>query len=504
MSTFLNFFFPKITKTGLFTALITLIAFTSLAQLSDYKRVEVPINTTEDDEFNVITYGQKGLLLLNIKSNNYGRDQKLVFSKFDTDLNKIWQNDFNAEATFRLIKYYKTDDYLFCLLKKEDKQDVLILRIDVNRGDYIISNCRMLTRMDIDAFVVVRSKAIIGGKYNERPVVELINLFDQTAKVLPEIHSNNITLNTIEVNPENGEIYVLLKNLKTCKFLLNIYDYEGKVVSNSILGEKKKLPVNGKILKTPEGEYILAGNYADNCSDYSVGFYTHALKGSYETKFYDFVDLSNFLSYMPEKRQNRVKKRIKNKKLKGKDVKLRHRLLLHDPVKSSMGNTLLAEVFYPEFKNYNNSYYLPIGRNYRWVSSNYMNYNNFRYTHALICTFDGKGNLIWDNSISLNEIQSRTLDQKVQLSEVDGEFIVAYPDDGVIKTAILKPQEEIQKVENVDLKIGSEEIRILESQDNELSSWYDHVFIAYGIQSVKKVNGVIPRDVFYLSKLTYQ
>lgn len=490
-------------KRFIFILLASCCHHVGYSQLADYQRVDIPINTNEDDEFNVITYGQEGLMVLNIKSNNFGRDQKLVFLKFDTNLKTEWRNEFAAESGYRLIKYFDNKDYLFCLLKKDDKTDILVLRVDVKRGDYIVSNLKMLTRMDIEVFTVVKSKAVIGGKYNERPVVEMINLFDQSAKVLPEIHANNIILNTIEVNPESGEVYVLLKNAKNCKLLLNIYTYDGKLSSTTILGEKKKLPVNGKILKTPEGGFMLAGNYADNCSDYSVGFYTHSLTGKEQTKFYDFVELSNFLSYLPAKRQERVKRRINNKKLRGKDVKLRHRLLLHDPVKTSKGNTLFAEVFYPEFKNYNNNF-TPLGRNYRWISSSYLNYNNFRYTHALICTFDNNGNLRWDNSISLNEIQSRTLDQKVQLTEVDGKFIIAFPDDGVIKTTIINQMDNVEQAENINLEEGTQDRRILNSQENELSSWYEHVFIAYGIQSVKSPNGLIPADVFYLSKLTYE
>lgn len=475
----------------------------SIAQLSDFQRVDIVIDQAVDDEFIVITYGQEGLILLNLKSNNFGRDQKLVFSKYDINLKYLWKNEFSAESGYRLIKYYHNDDYLYCLLKLDDKQDILVLRVDIKRGDYIVSNLKMLTRMDIEVFTVVKSKAVIGGKYNERPVVEMINIFDQSAKVLPEIHANNIVLNTIEVNPESGEVYVLLKNAKNCKLVLKVYNYEGKLSSNSVLGEKKKLPVNGKILKTPEGDYMLAGNYADNCSDYSVGFYTHSLSSTDETKFYDFVELSNFLSYLPEKRQARVRKRINYKKSKGKDVKLRHRLLLHDPIKTSRGNTLFAEVFYPEFKN-SNTVFTAANRNYSWTLGNYLNYNNFRYTHALICTFDYQGNLKWDNSISLNEIESRTLDQKVQLSEVDGKFIIAFPDKGVIKTSIISQMDKVEQTANINLEEGSQDIRILNSQDNELSSWYDHVFIAYGIQSVKSPTSLVPIDVFYLSKLTYE
>src|SRR5690606_7095847 len=106
-----------------------------------------------------------------------------------------------------------------------------------------------------------------------------------------------------------------------------VYDYEGKIVGKETLGEKNKLPLNGKIVKIPNGDFVLTGNFADNCTDYSVGFYIHSLSREDETLYYDFVELDNFLSYMNDKRQTRVKNRIKKKNSKGKEFKLRQRLI---------------------------------------------------------------------------------------------------------------------------------------------------------------------------------
>lgn len=472
-------------------------------QLFDYKKVSIDVNSAEDDEFNVIPFEQNGLVVLNLKTNGFGRDLRLVFLKYDTDLNFEWQNTFAPGGIYKLIKYYETDDYLFCLLKEEDERKTLILRLDINTGDFVVTECDMLTRMDINIFVMVKSKALIGGNYNERPVIELINLFDQSAKVLPEVHANHIEINNIEVNPQNGNIYVLLKNTKNCKLFLKVYSYNGKVLSSSILGEKKRLPVNGKILTTPDGEYVLAGNYADNCSDYSVGFYTHPLTQEGKTKFYNFTELSNFLSYLPEKRQKRIQRRLKAKKLRGKDVKMRHRLLLHDPKRTSQGITMVAEVFYPEYKSSYNMLGLPV-RNYRWLSNNYENFNSFKYTHALICTFDNDGELIWDNSIGLQDVEGRTLSEKIQLSEAQGKLLLAYPDEGIIKTSILRQGEKVESQIEIDLSELPQDFKVLDDVDSELASWYDHVFIAYGIQNIRKPGEVILKDIFYLTKLTYQ
>ncbi|MCR9062940.1 MAG: hypothetical protein NXI00_03185 [Cytophagales bacterium] len=482
--------------------LLMLCATQSFGQLSTDKRVTIELNPNENDEFNVVTYKDKGVVLVNSRSNNFGRDLTVSFIKFDTDLTEQWRTSYEPGFLFRMLKYFETENHLYCLYREEDTKNINILRLDVITGDYVVTETKLLTAMDIDLFKVIKSKILIGGRYNDRPVVEMINLFAQSGKVLPEIHSNNIKLNNIEINEQEGLVYVLLKNSRNCKLLLKVYDYEGKIIGKQTLGEKNKLPLNGKVIKIPNGDYVLTGNYADNCSDYSVGFYTHSLTKEEETHYYDFVDLNNFLSYMPEKRRNRVSSRIKKKNLKGKDFKLRQRLLIQEPIGNDQGMTMLAEVFYPEYKNYTSNMY-PVGRNYRWGANNYYTFNNFRYTHALILHFNNEGKLDWDNSISLNDLQSRTLDHKVQLTAAqNGAFVVAYPDEGIIKTTIVDGSS--QTLEEIPLDLQSKNENIIDTYQSELSSWYAHSFIAYGIQTIRQHSNVYSKDVFYMSKLTYE
>ncbi len=472
------------------------------AQLTVTERVTFELNSSDNDEFNVLGFKEKGVLVVNTKANNFGRDLEMHFVKFDTTLTKTWDNSYSPGFLFRMVKYFETSDHLFCLFRKDESRDILILRLDIVTGDYVVTDTELLTSMDIDLFTVIKSKVLIGGRYNDRPVVELVNLFSKSAKVLPEIHSNNIKLNNIEVNEQEELVYILLKNSRNCKLLLKVYDYEGKIVGKETLGEKNKLPLNGKIVKIPNGDFVLTGNYADNCTDYSVGFYIHSLSREDETLYYDFVELDNFLSYMNDKRQTRVKNRIKKKNSKGKEFKLRQRLIIQDPIKVDSGMIMLAEVFYPEYKNYSSTMY-PIGRNYRWSANNYYSFNNFRYTHALILKFNNKGALEWDQSISLNDLQSRTLDHKIQISSVPGgHYVVAYPDEGIIKNTVLDGTNHSK--EDIPLKLQAAEDNVLDTFQSELSSWYSHSFLSYGIQSIRTPGTVYPKDFFYLNKIVYR
>lgn len=480
---------------------LLLLSLASKAQFSIVERVNIDLSITDNDEFNVVPLHEKGLIVLNTKSNNFGRDLELHFIKFDTTLLNNWDATFQPGFLYKLLKYYETENYLYCLFREDEKDNLKILRLDVNSGDMVMTETKLLTNMEIDMFSVIKSKAVIGGRYNDRPVIELVSLFGQSSKVLPEIHSNNIKINNIEVNEREGLIYVMMKNVRNCKISLKVYDYEGKIVGKENMGDKNKIPLNGRLIQIPNGDYLMAGSYADNCSEYSVGFYTYNLSHPEPMNFYDFVDLDNFLSYMSEKRQERLKNRISKKTEKGKEFKLRQRLMIQDPIEMPDGMILMAEVFYPEYKNYSQGFYA-VGRNYRWGGNNYYAFNNFRYTHSLILKFDKSGKIIMDNSISMNELESRTLDNKAQVNMSGGNYIIAYADEGTIKTTILDQNFENKK--EVPFMLDQKDETVLSTLQSELSSWYPHHFIAYGVRNIRSTTSIYPKEVFYLNKLRFE
>lgn len=486
----------------IFLILLLSISVESIAQLVTSKTVTIPINLGESDAFNMISYEENGMVLMNAKTNNYGRDLVMYFTGFDKNLNQKWSSYLELGGLYELVNYFPTKEgYLYCLYKEENNSKIIISTLNVSTGDYVIAETQLLTPMVIETFGVIKNKIVLSGMVNDRPVIELLNLFSLTGKVLPEIHANNFKISNIELNQEEGLIYILVKNTRTCELTFKTYDYEGKAISSKDIGDNSHIPLSGKLVKLPNGEYMIAGNFADNCSDYSVGIYTYKLFEDQEPTFYDFLSLKNYLNYLSDKKKERFENRITKKKNKGKDFKIHQRIIINEPVASDDGMTLLAEVFIPEYKN-NIPLGLPMGRNYRWQTNTYYTFNNFRYTHVLVLHFNRKGDLIWDNSIDLNDFQSLTLDTKVQLTPAGNGYAIAYPDMGKINTVSVGPNVKSQEKNVLDLK--AEDRNILNTSHTELISWYDHTFLAYGIQSLKSANGLAPKDVFFISKLTYQ
>lgn len=485
------------------TLIFLLVSLTVSAQLVQGQRIEFERRNDVDEENQLIPLQEKGVLLLQSRYENFHRKFSLDFYKYDSTLTLIWQHNYIPEEGYDLLKTYQNKRYLYILFKKDDKVDIGVLRIDLETGDKTYVEGNLLTNMDVEHFVVLQSKAFIGGKYNDRPVVVMFSFFDKTSKVLPEVHSNNLVINELDVDEHNNNLYLMLKNDRNCQFIVKKYSYEGKSIQTIALGDKQTTPISGEILNIERNGIphpVLMGNYADGCSLYALGFYVRDLADNAKIQYIDFADLNNFFSFMNAKREEKIKQRIKLKKQKGKDVKLRYRLLLHDITESKDGWLMVAEVFYPEYKSTSSNTSLSTWRSYRIGNDVY---NNFRYSHAIICSFDRNGKLLWDNSVSLKDIESGELNAKVQITQQEDFQIVAFPDKSYIRTVVIKGNEKIKELDNFDLKAGSEVERIIDAERTDLVAWYGHSYLAYGYQSVKRGSEVLSHDVFYISKLTY-
>jgi hypothetical protein len=487
-------------KKHIFTILFLWFAISATAQLTQGKRIEFDRRNDVDEENLVIPLNKNGVLIMQSKVEAYHRKATFDFYKYDSTLTQIWKTTFLPDPDYDLVKTFRNQQFMYVLFKKTTKIDIGVLRIDVETGDKSYVEGNLLTNMDIEHFVVLQSKAFIGGKYNDRPVVVMFSFFDFTSKVLPEVHSNNLAINELDVDEHGNFLYLMIKNDRNCQFIVKKYSYEGKLIKSFTLGNRDTSPISGEVLNIDKEHPILMGNYADGCSPFALGFYVQQLNEDSKIQYINFADLDNFFSFMSAKREEKIKQRIKQKKQKGKDVKLRYRLFLHDIIPSNDGWIMLAEVFYPEYKSTQNATGWNNWRNYRIGNDVY---NNFRYSHAIVCGFDKSGKLVWNNSITLKDIESSELNAKVQMTQQDDYHILAYPDEKFIRTAVIRGNEKVKSLENFDLKASSESDRIVAAESTNLAAWYGKSFLVYGYQSVKRNNEIMNTDVFYISKLTY-
>lgn len=472
------------------------------AQLEQSLRLEFKVSQAFDEYFDVTPLDKEGLLVTQRKEEYYG-NEKWSFFRFDSLLKQQWTAEYKLSYELHPIKTYHNQNYLFWLLQETDSDKLTVLRVDLHNGEIETFKGDLLTRADIVHFKVLGNTAFIGGYHHSRPVVMAFSFFDKSIKALPYLYTTNTEISNIELDEQRNQLNVLLYTIKRgdCQFTIKTYSYEGKLLKTTTMPfEDNNGLISGKILPLDETSSLIVGNYAQGCTQYSQGLYFSKIKDAEPEKlqWVDFSKLENFFNYLKPKRKQRVVEKISKRKEEGKEPKFRYRLLVHEVIKSNDEFILVAEVYYPVYKNGN--------MNYGGIAARNPNreYDGFRYTHAIVCGFDKGGNLLWDNCFALENVESIELLPMVQVSRRDGLLMMGYPKDGKITTEVIDRNKVVREKEVFTIKSADDNDRIVDNERGLLTAWYDHYFLAYGYQKIGSEKWVgVPREVFYINRFSY-
>ena len=479
------------------------------AQLAQSLRLEIPSDPNQAEAFDVTPLDDRGLLMT-IRTGGFYDNTPAVFAfkKYDVDLKQIWQTTFKQDIKYRSIEIYNNDQYVYHLFREYDTNKYQFVRLHLDDGIIDTFEGILLDQFDIQQFKVLGSQAYVGGYHHSRPVVMAFSFFDGSAKVLPGMYVNHMEISSLEIDEARNEVNVLVhSSRRRCRFSIRTYNYDSKLLRTIDFDGAKNSLISGKLLPVDEHESLLVGNYSADCTPYSQGVYvTHIKHGDPSAdastdavnniQYFEFSQLQNFFNYMKPHRQQKLLAKAKKKKEEGKDYKFRYRLLVHDLKPTADGLTLVAEVYYPQYRGTTLAY----GGYLRGADR----YEGFRYTHAFVCGFDRKGNLLWDNCLPIKELLSPDLTEMVQLSQQGDRIVLAYPNDGEINTEVIQGNKVLKETEKFKLKTGPDEERVTFSAQDNLMAWYGRHFLACGFQKIApSKNNPVQREVFYLNKLTY-
>ncbi|TDB68277.1 hypothetical protein EZE20_03475 [Arundinibacter roseus] len=487
-------------------SLLILSQTLAFAQLEQTTRIEIPTREMSNEQFDVFSLGDQGALMV-IRRNDYlgTRNEQWVFTKFNTDLNVSWTQEYKMDFRYIPIMSYQNPYYAYWLFAEPDTDHFLFLQLDLERGLIDIHRGDLLANVSVNQFKVIGSKALVSGYYRNRPVVIVHSFFDHTTRVLPGLFERNMEINNIDVNEQEGLINVITYSIrkKECLFTIKTYNYEGKPLKSTVLKDPQNSLISGQIVPLNADDSYLIGNYSVGCTPFSQGLYvTHIDDNIPETpQFIEFSELQNFFNYMKPKRRQRMLDRIGKRKSLGKENKFRYRLLVHDLIQKDDEIILVAEVYYPNYKTNSPATFNGLSRQYM------RSMDGFRYTHAIVCGFDRQGNFLWDNCIAIKDLTSYELREMVQLTPIDNYFLLAYPQDGDIHTEVIRREKVVVAREKYEIEARSENEKVLLNENATLAAWYDRYFLAYGIQRVGLGKNPLPgsaqREVFYINKFTY-
>jgi hypothetical protein len=493
-----------------FTALILwllglLAALPTHAQLEQAKRLEFERRPNHEDDFEVLALGHNGVLLTRKEMDFYsGTPLNWHFTKYDTDLKVRWQTDMKVKFPLQPLLQYSNEHDLFWLFGEPETQRISILRLNLETGDQEHIEGDLLAVDDVSDFQVLGNTAFIAGHYRDRAVVVRFDFFSRQSRVLPGMYVNRLTISSLDVDEATQQVNVIVTTSRRgrCQLTLRTYSYEGKLLRETALpAENGRTLLSGRVVPLGGGESLLVGNYSVNCSPYAQGVYVAQLGdgGQAAVKYLEFSAFKNFFNYLKPARRQRVLERIARKKEEGKEPKFRYLMLVHDLVATDEGFLLVAEAFFPQYRN------APSGAFSSFVRPGYdRSLEGYRYTHAMICGFDKTGKLLWDNCLAMPDRLSYELEEQVQVTrQPDHKLVLAYPLEDRISTLVIKGNEVIEDKGDYELAPKNGPERILSTENTTLAAWYGQYFLAWGTQRKGGTREAPTREVFYLDKLSY-
>lgn len=477
------------------------------AQLTQLGQVDILKDSKFEEKISILPLDKNGILLTLQREGAFNRNvANWVFYRYDNNLSERWQTTLPLEADFESVMSYQNKDYLFWLFQEPETPKIIIVRVDLERGEIDEFKGTLLGNVTIGFFKVLENTAFLGGNYFEKPVVISFSFFHQKGTVLHGLYDDHLEINGLEVDEKRNELNVIVKERRKgkCGLAIQSYSAAGKTLRTLHVpaedGHNLSF-ISGKMLPLNEKETILVGNYSNNCNDFSKGLYLTRLEEGLEkgTNIIKFGDMKNFFAFMSPKRQEKMKEKIEQKKKEGKEVNFSYKLLVHNLLATDRGSVLIAEIYYSQPKN-NSSLSASILRTK--LGENTKREEEYTFTHAVICEFDKTGKVLWDNALVMDNLVSDNLVEKVQVSKLNDKWLLAYLHNGKINLQQLKENEHVGEKEIFEIKSNE---KSKPDEEANVAAWYDQNFVVWGIRKVEnKRSDDSSREVFYLRKLGYE
>ena len=475
-------------------------AWTASAQITHVGRFEIRMEDDKEEKYTAARLGENGLLIYRRLIGK--KEDQFELIKLDTALKQDWKQFVPVDKKLDVLQVKSLGDMFFMLLKDPGfvGKDFLILSINQKTGAYRGYSVRNIIPFYPTEFIPTSEAALIGGYFNNRPLVLYFSFAQQSSRILPGFFNSPGELNQIKVHPDGTtDIIVSARNFEKRRALwIRTYSPQGELLRTSILQpDVDKHLLFGRSVKLPDGRQLVAGVYG-KFTEYSRGVFVASinLNGDYVIQYYNFAELKNFFSYMKARQQRRVKDRIERKTIKGKKIKFNYRLLVHDLIDHDDQLLLVGEAFYPHYAY--PRFYNPQARSERI-------FDGYQYTHAIVIGFGKDGELKWDNSFEINDVRTFQLQQFVRIQVEKDRILLMYLFDNLIRTKIIYNDQVLEgkAADPLPTGIAGEELDKEYEHTDKLDGWYGKYFFAYGTQTLKSRRGS-NRKIFFINKITYR
>lgn len=514
-----------------------LLLYTSgaYAQIEQTQRYEL-IKKNSDEYFTVISLEKDGLALVRDKDKYKGNKQLWEIILLDTNLEEKATLDIEINQRHNLLGYEIDEDLLYLLYRTGEttKNSLELVEVNTKYGE---ESARYEINPELDFkithFNKVGNNIIFGGYVTNEPAILLFDPSDTSIKVIPGFFQKDNELVELRVNENNTFNSVLIdRSLRSeRKLVFRTFDSSGNLLLEDVVPIDEDKTLQNSLSSTLErDELLLLGTWGDKQGKQSLGFFSLAIDPFSQQKinYFHFGMMDNFLEYLNSKRAGKIKESTRDAIADGRRPSFSSYVMPFRIEETSDGYVMLAEVYNPSstmnpYANspygrpyYGNPYgyynpfwpgYYPGMRMYRpYAYGDQMrNSDNIKLYETVAVAFDPDGNIIWDQSIKLDDIKRPALEQ-VSDFYTEGEnlhFIYKLESELKVKSISLEEGMATETTEKIRLDSPSDEIRSEKELEDGVRHWVDNTFYVWGYHTLRnpenKDNRV--RDVFYINKI---
>jgi hypothetical protein len=494
----------------------------------------------DNDEVQVQALPADTAVVLLIRHEGPGmRTPRYVFQHYGANLHLRRETPVEVPAGFELQRLCAEPGIVYALFRAPDKTGKLLaIAYDAREGQVHVQPFDTKLCREVVSLKAMAGRLLVNVTLSDQQhqTVLLLDVASGQFQFLPSLYEPLDTeLTSVADRPAGHAEFVLSQSngRKQRLQLKRLSAEHGQLLNSEFVQTESERSLLTAQLSPPEDTTtrLLAGTYGLRDLHYAQGLFATDLTSRSAMaattrpalRFYDFKRFRHFFDYLKPTREARLRDRTARREAReASPVRWHYHLLLHELLRQPDGGyTLVGEVYTPQY-NYSSYGGLPLnpysvtGRNsYNAYSSGYnpyMNYGSnrsfvgFRTTQAVVCGFDKRGNLLWDNAFVVGPGLVRTaLEEAVQpLALADGSLVLAYLLDNELHYKRISQSEPAPNDAKVELLTSAtnQPEKVLEVRQPDLLSWGDNKFVASGFQRIKAERGA-ERQVFFLQVLHF-
>ncbi|MBG8552713.1 hypothetical protein [Hymenobacter guriensis] len=433
---------------------------------------------------------------------------KRYFQKLDAGLQPVWQKPLVVEREYELVRTCSEGAQVYALFQSMYRPTHL-LAVHLNGRTGTIETSAFDTRISRDIFEL---KALSGRLFatvlvDQHLTILHLDLLTQQMRFLPSVYEQlpaQFTFLADSVTKRAAFVLTQTNGLKS-RLQLKQLSQDGQLLRTEFIqAESERNLITAQLSPGDSATRLVTGTYTLRDPRYSQGLFAADLNagttpggGRNSMRFYDFLSLKHFFDFMNPAREARIRERGARRRAAGSPMRLHYRLFMHDMLPTPEGYVMAAEVYYPRYRY--SSYGGPMTTSYR-------QFDGYRTTHTIVCGFDRQGNLLWDNTFVLKNVETFDVQQTVRLRPLpDGRLALAYLDEEDIRYKIIdrtKPSPN-DLLTPLRTNLAAKKEKVSYTLQEDLVTWTGTRFLAHGYQHVRPDKGT-GRDVFFVNAVVFE